>query len=179
MFLTLGSRNIRAVPALRDVVHNPMCSHDGSGISLTRWSVTSTSLVNAGPHWHEDDINVAVEGQPRWSIREVLLEEQLHLYHYSRNASLFLDDRVLRLLRLQPWGAHVFVTLNTFRHLTATRLSRKLNASGHMLYYISYLLFLTLNRTVQSMCANFVSSCILWLQCISCNKLNYVSNTDC
>lgn len=136
MLLTLRSRNIRAVPAAQDVVHTPMCFHDGSGISLTR--VAPASLVNTGPHWHEDVIIAAVEGQPRWSTREVLTEKQMHPYHYSRNACLLPDDRVLHLLRLQPRGAHVFVTLNTFRHLTATRVSRKLNTSVHMLYNISY-----------------------------------------
>jgi hypothetical protein len=79
-------------------------------------SLTPTALVNAGRSRtvrtpaNEDGIIAAVEREPwissrdiAWELEisqprvlEVLHDDQLHLYHYSRSAHLFSDDRPLQ-----------------------------------------------------------------------------------
>jgi hypothetical protein len=97
--------------------------------------VTPTALVNAGRPWtvrtpaNEDAIIAAVEREPWESSRdiarelglpqprvlEVLHDDQMHPYHYSRSAHLFPDDRPLR-MQYCAWLRHQHAADEFFLH---------------------------------------------------------------
>jgi hypothetical protein len=124
MLLTLGACNSRAGTAAREyALRYPGRRHPDANVFRLEQrlretgSVTPTALVNAGRPGtvrtpaNEDAIIAAVEREPWRSSRdierelglsqpkvlEVLLDDQLHPYHYSRSAHLFPEDRPLRM----------------------------------------------------------------------------------
>jgi hypothetical protein len=143
MLLTLGACNSRAGTAAREyALRYPGRRHPDANVFRRleqclreTGSVTSTALVNVGrprtvrPPANEDAITAAVEREPWRSSRdiarelglsqprvlEVLHDDQLHPYHYSRGAHLFPDDRFLR-MQFCEWLRHQHAADELFWH---------------------------------------------------------------
>jgi hypothetical protein len=143
MLFTLGACNSRAGAAAHEYAlcypgrHHPgtnvfwrleLCLHETG-------SVTPMALVNAGCPWtvwttaNKDAIVASVEWEPRRSshdiaqelglsqprVLEVLNDDQLHPYDYSRSAHLFPDNRPLW-MQFCEWLRHQHAVDELFWH---------------------------------------------------------------
>jgi hypothetical protein len=138
MLLTLSACNSRAGTAAREyALRYPGRHHPDANVFRRleqrlreTGSVTPVALVNAGrPRTvrtpaNEDAIIAAVEKLTRYRTRiglsqprvlEVLYDDQLHPYHYSRSAHLSPDDRPLR-MQFCEWLRHQHTADELFFH---------------------------------------------------------------